>query len=464
MMPRMERIFVIFAMIVLSAPTRGQEFTENEGRVIARRSSLISAQLEGECWKDKSRSAPERYECYVKAHRCDAQLTTGCLKATSYLATRSDGRQVRVSGVYRWYDSQQVQGFELPHFLLEYMRLLREAYRAEPLTYRNQLYNQIDFLVSDAVDRNGALVWENKYGIAQGMEQAEYADYFASAAAVFRDKGDLQSARGIMNYALQFIRALDMPAGEHTGGVSSGPFYCGSKRARFRPGYWFHSRGRGIDTTGIQTVLNQHLHVIRDLLNMYLNVMNAKDLVSPEFGTPQEVLERLEDRAIGGLYLLAFSVGNTSIQRSRPPNIRQFMSYREQVTIKSSEQYPDGNPLDYYWAHYQFDMNTGKGMDIAHEGTCHYHTHTVEIMASIKDILDRNSSIFKSTVNGWRLYEAVDALLAGKGEPTGLKGSVNAIYQFYRSEGPAYKLRRQGCNYGETLSDLASQIYSSLYQ
>ncbi len=109
-------------------------------------------------------------------------------------------------------------------------------------------------------------------------------------------------------------------------------------------------------------------------------------------------------------------------------------------------------------------MNTGEGKGIAHKNTCHYHTHTLELMAGIKDLLDRNDSIFKSTPDGWRLYEAVDALLEGKGETTGMPGSVNAIYQFYRSEGPAYKLRRQKCSGGTTLSERAMGIYASLFE
>jgi hypothetical protein len=420
------------------------------------------AQDENECWLDKSESAPERYECYVNAHLCNEERTDGCLRETAFLATRSGGRQVLVRGVYSWHDSGLVQGMEYPHFLLQYMRLLRNAYNADPSTYLNQLYNQIEYLVSDAHDRNGALVWENKYGIAQGMEQAEYAEYFSSVAGAYRNNGELKLARGTMDYALMLIRALDMPAGVHTGGVASGEFYCGSKRARFRPCCWFHSRGRGIDLPGVQTVLNQHLHVIRDVLSMYLNVMNATDLVSPEFGTPEDVLDRLEDRAIAGLYQLAFTVGNTSIQRSRPPNISQFMNFREQITVKPTAMDPSGNPKDYYWAYYEFDMNRGKGKNISHKNTCSYHTHTLKVMADIKYILD-SYPVFRNTANGWRLYEAMDALFQGKNEPTGMKGSVNAIYQFFHSERPVYKIRREGCYDCGSLSDRAYRIYSSLF-
>lgn len=407
--------------------------------------------------------AVDELKVWLDEYRCRSSRPDNCLEETSYRATRSDGRQVTVRGVHRWRDTAAVQGFLLPHFLLDYMRRLRDAGHEDFATWGGKLYDQVDFVVSDAVDRNGALVWENCAGIAQGMEQAEFADYFATVARVFRDHGDLRTAKGVMGHALRCLRALDTPVGVHTGGVCSGEFYCGSKRARFRPACWFHSRGRGIATNAVHTVLNQHLHVVRDMIRMYINVGRAVDLIDPSFGTPAEVLARIEDRAIAGLYQLAFSAGNNSIQRSRPPSIRQFMNYRKGIKVRPTQKHPDGNPLHYYWSFYEFDMKTGKGRNISHQNTCHYHTHTLNLMAAIRDSLDRYASTFTSTAEGWRMYEAVDALLEGAGEATGHPGSANAIYQFYRSEAAAFKSRRQNCSGGELLTDAALQVYSALY-
>ena len=100
----------------------------------------------------------------------------------------------------------------------------------------------------------------------------------------------------------------------------------------------------------------------------------------------------------------------------------------------------------------------------AHKNTCHYHTHSLEVLAGIKGILVDHQAVFEATTNGWRLFEAMDALLTGAGEATGQAGSVNAIYQFYRSESPTYKLRRQGCDYGEVLNDVATGIYAPIFQ
>ena len=340
---------------------------------------------------------------------------------------------MKVTGVYQWRSRGAAPGLLLPHFLLEYMKLLRNAYGSFPETYRTQLFNQIDFLVSErapaadaealrAVDRNGALVWENNQGVAQGMEQAEYAAYFGTVAAIYRAQGDVELARLTMTYALRFARSLDMQSGKHTGGVRSLDAYCGAKRVRFRLGHWFHSRGRGI--TEIEpvprTVLNQHLHVVRDTLSLYLSVDQNKALVDAQFGTADEVLERLIDRAIGGLYQLAFSAGNTSVQRSRPPNLSQFM------------QFVPGD-MPYYWAFYQFDLTTGQPSNITKANTCHYHMHSLQLLADIRKALSAKSEVFRSTEQGWRLYEAVDRLFAGAGEAVGQVGSTNAVYQFYKS-------------------------------
>ena len=116
------------------------------------------------------------YEDYVASKQCQLPSDNSCLEATTYVATRSDGSHEQVSGVYQWRNVGQAPGLLLPHFLLEYMRRLRNAYNSVPEAYREQLDNQINFLISSrvsddsnealrAVDRNGALVWENNQGV-----------------------------------------------------------------------------------------------------------------------------------------------------------------------------------------------------------------------------------------------------------------------------------------------------------
>ena len=385
---------------------------------------------------------------------CSSEFPNNCLAKTSYIATRGDGRKVRVEDVYDYKEEDSSVDIFDPRNLVPFMKYLRNEYEANP-EYGSQLYNQIDFIVSKAVDRNGALVWENPTGLAQGMHQAELACFLSSAANAFNHHSDRRSAKGIMTYALKLLRSLDIQAGVHTGGVCS----FGSPRpARLRQCYWFHSH---ISDPVVSTVLNQHLHVIRDVLYTYLNIIGSGNLIDEQFGSLQDVLDYLEDKAIGGLNQLAFSEGNNEDFPNRPPNIKQFMN-RRTVSIKASPEHPDGNPLSYYWAYYGYDMTEHQGNDIKPHNVCHYHTHVVELMAHIILVLNENKTIFEQSNNGHRLYEAMGALLQGKGEPTGMEGSTNAFYQFYRSEGPAYKRKRQGCT-GRHLNSEIVELYSSLF-
>lgn len=410
-----------------------------------------------------AQTAEQKYVEYLQTESCSSSKNSACLKLTSYMATRADGRRVKVDSVFDYIEKPNKHLFT-PHFLLGYMRLLRNAYSAKP-RYGNQLFNQIDFIISRAVNRNGALVWENQEGIAQGMEQAEFAAFFASAANTFKANADIKSAKGIMTYALKFIRSIDIQAGIKTGGVSSITTYCGCKTARLRPCYWFHSRGLGVeDAPGVRTVLNQHLHVINDILSLYLSVYESPELIAPQFGSPKEVLDFLENKAIGGLYQLAFSEGHKNhTAPNRPPNIKQFMNYKHGVKVKATPDHPDGNPLNYYRSYYEFNMSTGKGNNISPERTCHYHTHVLKMMADIKNLLDDNKEIFNATKEGWRLYEAMDALFAGKGEAIGMKESSHTIYQFYRSEAPAFKDRRENCDTDDSLSNDYQIFYKNLF-
>lgn len=384
--------------------------------------------------------AVSEYEAYLADNRCDPK-PDNCLEGVSYTAQRSDGRFVRITGVFRWrLVAQQKNAEVLPHLLLPFMRKLRDAYGESPDVYGEQLYNQIDYLVANAVGRNGALVWENRDFYAQAMEQVEYAHFFASAAQAYALKGDRRTARGLMRHALMFSRSLDMPYGPQTGGVRSQFTYCGAKRARFHPCYWFHSRGVGIAHSDQHSVLNQHLHAVRDILNLYFVLQHNPDLMPDGFGGLTRALERLETHAIAGLYQLIFANGAIKAQPRRGASIDQFRWYRHNVTVASGS-----NPISYTWAHYAYDIAGRRPVDIAHGSVCHYHTHSLTLIASIATTLEERRALHVETAEGWRLYEAMDALLT----PVAPRGGPGAAYEFYRAEdSPAIKIRRQGCPCG----------------
>jgi hypothetical protein len=393
------------------------------------------------------------YHAYVTENLCPNDNPDGCLQPTSYIATRSDGRRVRVTGVYRWLHEHAIwkdaDGVErvhlLPHFVLTYMRALRDAYEVCPdQVFLTQLYNQIDYVMSRTVTRGtvfaAARVWENRYGVAQGMEQAEMAGYLASVARLYAKLGR-REAPGTMRFAFQVVQSLFIPVGVGTGGVRSVvQDRCGAKLARLRPCFWFHSRGVGIDTAEedqFGTVLNQHLHVISDVLGMYKNVSRVPHLIPPEQGDEETALARLKDRAIGGLYQLAFSRGNNSAAPTRPPNLAQFM--RPLLSWL-------GQPFYFSW--YRFDLSNRTFNNITWERTCHYHTHSLAKMKNIKETLDGNVDLFapdSPTDEGWRLYEAMDRIFKGAGERWGQAGSTSAIWQFWLSQQQKYSFTVVAC-------------------
>jgi hypothetical protein len=383
---------------------------------------------------------------------CTSDQDTDCLEPTSYIATRSDGRKVKVSGVYHWRaagDTWGDHGFTprkrlLVHFLTTYLKKLRNAYSACP-NYFTQAYNQVDFIVSDGIEHNGALVWENRLGIAQAMEQADMASIFASIAEQHEKHGYWKEARGTMGYALRAARAFFKPVGTHTGGVRSvNQDACAAKTARLRPCFWFHSRGRGIDTeaTGeplVNTVLNQHLIAVRDLIELSMTTRELAHLIPANLPPPHYDFrtwltwgDLLEDRAIGGLYQLAFSNGHKAVAPTRPPNLAQFMFRRS------------GDGQWYYTARYNFDLLTGQQLDIKHSKVCHYQGLALNVLATIWSVLDESGHLL-TAADGWRLSEAMNRLLQGGGEPVGLWGSSHALYQFYRTEDPDYRTDIWGC-------------------
>ena len=411
-------------------------------------------------------TAEDIYLKYVQENIFSFFNQQNCLKPTQYIATRSDGRKVKVTGIYDWIGEGENKNLFQPHFLLEFMRKLRNAGEENP-AYSNQLYNQVEYLISKAVMRNGALVWENPEGIAQGMEQAEYGDYFASVANIFKLHNDIRTARGFMSYSLLYFNSLNIQAGIRTGGVSSIRTNAGSGVNDLRPCWWFHSRGLAVtDAPGIRTVLNQHLHVIQGLLSACVNIHRSPDLIKPEFGSKETVLGYLTGKALGGLYQLAYTNGHRPGFPLTPPNIKQFMK-SETRTVKPTPEQPDGNPLTYYWAYYEYIMSEDKGSNISPENTCHYHTHVLNLVASIKGIMDKHETIFRDLQVYTLLLNVVDELLKGEAtEPAGLPNSPHAIYQFYRSEGPAYKKRRQKClsdKDEDQLSDEAIEFYRRHY-
>ena len=330
--------------------------------------------------------------------RCDTPSQTNCVKAGEELA---------------WVSAKGVSNID-PHFLLQYFRGLRNSYGRDEITLK-YLENRISQLLKPSVYRGDSLVWENKHGYAQAMEQGGYAAYFIGLGNLLETKKKHHRADYYYELGLSMFNAFGVEAGVRTGGVSLPPVKCGSKRTKFEDCRWFTSRGLSINYNGAGIVLNQHLHSINSLLSVAV----ALDIADRDnTKAMQKVME--------GLYQLAFATNSV--------NATTFMS-KKLKGVKS------GNAIPYYTAYYE--ILGGKGTDIAYRNTCHYQTFSVQTLSTISRVVNRYDRYINNYPKLWKIHQAINHLVKGSNEPTGMEGSTSAFMQWFKSEGNAYKVRRE---------------------
>lgn len=388
---------------------------------------------------DRIASPAER--CFAGERPCATPEANDCLEPVAWV-TPAGVETV----VYRFRDRNQWTdggSMPLPHLLIGYMRDLRERYRqsredgAQAEACFTQLRHQIAYLLSAAVHRNGALVWENEEGLAQALEQAEYAHYLASVAALLHRRGHRREARELAEAAVQMSAALAKPVGIRSGGVRSHTTTCdGETRWAAESCYWFHSRGVGIRADGPEPalVLNQHLHAVRDTLLLYGLLRRNPMLLGHD--RTQEIVPALLERAAAGLRQLAFA-GPMGDDGQRPPNIADFLQALPGLETEAASSS--------YWAFYEVDPERHVGRNIALRSTCHYHTHVLELVADIGRWIERNPEV-QDLESGRSLVAAFDHLLGGRDDGSSPPSTSDSIHRMYRSEvDPSVKGGRRGC-------------------
>jgi hypothetical protein len=376
-------------------------------------------------------NAAHRLATYQQSHACTTNAAYGCLAP----AERASAPPIYFwkNGAENWktFDGQTVQHYQ-PHFLLTYLRHLRDVYTACGPSSQDVALAQTEAVITQARTTSApgetpVLAWENRYGYAQGMEQAEMSAYAASLAAAYQKHGERDKAMHLMRLSLQMLESLSKPVGIHSGGVRSVVAEpCGNDTVRIPSCFWFHSRGLSIDTANeehVATVLNQHLHVIYDVLLLYKTIHDGGVPIPPEYGTRAKLLTRLESYAAGGLGQLAFARGNSLSFPDAPPNMAQFLNRQQ-----SGAQH-------YYLAFYRFDIDAHRGKNIRWKSVCHYHTHVLAKLAHIKTLLDKHPEVFRSTPSGQGqfLYSTVESLFYGAGEPMGAMPTKALVWQLWQA-------------------------------
>lgn len=379
--------------------------------------------------------------CPVMVDSCSGASDSECLEPVVAPGSAANPVVYRYRDLRQWDDGGKLP---LPHFLLAHVKGLRRAYwRAEPGSSLEhacleQLRAQMAYLVDTLTARGPALVWENMHGYAQAMEQSEWAHGFASVASIVGRKGHLDEARRLFGVARRLARSLDLPSGVRSGGVRASGSTCTDSMSESVECFWFHSRGLGIIAPPGPPVfvLNTHLHAIFDSLLLYETIEQNATVLMDSATEANLERERALERAVGGLYQLAFApTGRTSVDGAPRPSFESFINRGDDLCAH-------GRVVQNVWAHYAIDAQTGRIADISRRGVCHYHAHALQKLADIGLWLqshDRNE--FMNTPIGRRLALALERLLVGD---TALASSPTALAMFESAIEPAV-LRARGC-------------------
>lgn len=210
-----------------------------------------------------------------------------------------------------------------PHFELPRLKKIREQYRRSEISL-HALTTSIDNVLVKTVKRNNARVWENQRGIAQALEQSEYAAFLLSVSKLLASKKQKELSDYYENLSSEMALSFYLPAGIQTGGVSTGKPDC----------KWYNSRGLSIDA-GVSSVLNQHLIAVRNLYSMGETKLAQAGLCALSNDTPT-----LSD--------FMYSVNGVS-------------------------------RVYYEWKN--------GGSNITHKNTCYYNSKSVEVLRQIRELM-----------------------------------------------------------------------------
>jgi len=342
------------------------------------------------------------FDAYVAANLCSERKTTECLEVLEIKACQS--------GCYRrGYNWRNVTPgrLELHLTLNDYLRHLRNAAVAAPtqstgytldMSFEDLLWHQVQmFFVAPFPGTNvpqarfydedfnelslaavktrnivrasnfHAVTWVNEGDRPSAMTQADMGLWFITLAMNWVHVGLPDRADEYLRYSERVFRPYGVRAND--GGVRNnkpnnrcfGNLFC----------YWFHSQEVQTDDS-LETILNKNLHAIRDALIAYEVLATWRDEGLNGYALPSEFntshIEQLKEWGRGGLFQLAYGVGNR-VDPSAPPNLEEFLV-----------DDPSGQPVQY--ATYKYYLGDG-AHGIKPLRTCHYHYHSAKVLADI---------------------------------------------------------------------------------
>jgi hypothetical protein len=201
-------------------------------------------------------------------------------------------------------------------------------------------------------------------------------------ASWYAQLGDQTKAGYYLSLAEKVYRALSVRQAQ--GGVRNN--LTGYRCYDGQYCYWFQSCPV-CTAPSDTTVLNQHLHAVRDALESHdalslwrdgkLPILRTGEAAKlPPVLSPRFIIE-LRDLGRGGLLQLSFAAGNAA-NPSAPPNLRELLWPTQ--SIGGHQRY-----------HAAYRYLLGDGPRIIKPGnTCHYHFHSVDLLADILDLIHTN--------------------------------------------------------------------------
>jgi hypothetical protein len=364
--------------------------------------------------------AVREFNLYVEENLCTDRYDTECLETITHHVCASGCPRTGYS--MRWI----VPGRVDIHLTLPLLRKLRNAAAQHPtletrhslgMSLEDLVYSQIQMFLNDPSarfyneyrrpldlskvrSRNtvdpalfDSVTWVNEGGSPHAMVQADMALWLVSMAKSWAVFGHPERVDEHLRLSERVFRSFGIP--HDAGGVRNNrpgnrcymDLYC----------YWFHSFPVGSEPYPM-TVLNQHLHAVRDALVAHQQLSEWRDEgiadvngeIHPlplEFASPH--IEQLREWGRGGLFQLAFGPGNEVI-KDAPPNLAEFLAPEDIVDHDQR-----------YRAHYRYNIGAGPS-DISPEKNCHYHYHSVKVMADILELI--SGSLFSSDPDFVEIY------------------------------------------------------------
>ena len=350
--------------------------------------------------------AVREFNLYVQENLCEGPLDTDCLEVLTHNVCKSGCPRTGYN--MRW----EVPGRVDIHLTLGLLRKLRNAATAHPtlesyhslgMSFEDLLWNQLQMLLNDpsarfydeslaplglaevrtrnTVDSNRfySVTWVNEGGSAHAMIQADMGLWLLTLAHDFTVYGHPERADAYLRLSERVFRPYGIP--HEDGGVRNNR--KGNRCYDDRYCYWFHSFPVGTESYPM-TVLNQHLHAVRNALIAHDLLARWRDdgvtdvngnvhFLPAEFATIH--VEQLREWGRGGLFQLAFAPGNEAV-RNAPPNLAEFLA---------EEDVLDGDQR--YRAHYRYEISVGRPADISPKNNCHYHYQSVKMMADVLELI-----------------------------------------------------------------------------